>query len=118
MNYFILIPAASMIALLFAWIFYQQMMKSSEGNDKMKEIAQHVREGAMAYLKSQYTVVGKVFLVLVEQYETVAAEVDAYIARLNVKLLRSLVADHSGLFATLAADALCGCASNDLFGPR
>jgi hypothetical protein len=39
-------------------------------------------------------------------------------SRLKVKLLRSLVADHSGLFATLAADALCGCASNDLFGPR
>jgi hypothetical protein len=39
-------------------------------------------------------------------------------SRLDVKLLRSLVADHSGLFATLAADALFGCASNDLFGPR
>ncbi|MFA9392573.1 MAG: sodium-translocating pyrophosphatase [Prolixibacteraceae bacterium] len=65
MDYFMLIPAASIAALVFAWIFYQQMMKSSEGNDKMKEIAQHVREGAMAYIKSQYTVVGKVFLVLV-----------------------------------------------------
>ncbi len=31
----------------------------------MKEIAQYVREGAMAYLKRQYTVVGKVFIVLV-----------------------------------------------------
>jgi K(+)-stimulated pyrophosphate-energized sodium pump len=30
----------------------------------MKEIAAYVREGAMAYLKSQYTVVTKVFLVL------------------------------------------------------
>ena len=65
MNYFYLIPLASVLALVFAWYFYKTMMKSSEGNDKMKEIAQHVREGAMAYLKSQYTVVGKVFLVLV-----------------------------------------------------
>src|SRR5665811_52150 len=31
----------------------------------MKEIAEYVREGAMAYLKSQYTVVGKIFLILV-----------------------------------------------------
>ena len=40
------------------------MMKSSEGTDRMKEIAQHVREGAMAYLKRQYKVVGIVFVVL------------------------------------------------------
>ena len=64
MNYFILIPIASVLALVFAWIFYKNMMKNSEGNDKMKEIAQHVRDGAMAYLKSQYRVVLKVFLVL------------------------------------------------------
>jgi len=31
------------------------------------------------------------------------------LSRLDVKLLRSLVADHSRLFATLAADALLGC---------
>jgi hypothetical protein len=28
------------------------------------------------------------------------------------------VADHSGLFATIAATALFGCASNELFGSR
>ncbi len=64
MNYFFLIPVASVIALVFAWFFYKNMMKNSEGTDKMKEIAQHVREGAMAYLKSQYRVVTLVFLVL------------------------------------------------------
>jgi K(+)-stimulated pyrophosphate-energized sodium pump len=52
------------MALSFAWIFYKGMMKQEEGTDKMKEIAAYVREGAMAYLKSQYTVVTKVFLVL------------------------------------------------------
>jgi len=41
------------------------MMKNSEGTDKMKEIAQYVREGAMAYLKRQYKVVTIVFAVLV-----------------------------------------------------
>jgi K(+)-stimulated pyrophosphate-energized sodium pump len=40
------------------------MMTLSEGNKKMKEIAQAVREGAMAYLRSQYRVVGIVFVVL------------------------------------------------------
>ena len=67
MNYsvFILIPIASVIALVFAWIFFKSMMKESEGTDKMKEIAKHVRDGAMAYLRRQYSVVGKVFIVLV-----------------------------------------------------
>jgi K(+)-stimulated pyrophosphate-energized sodium pump len=40
------------------------MKKEDEGTDKMKEIAAYVREGAMAYLKSQYTVVTKVFIIL------------------------------------------------------
>src|SRR3989339_240836 len=40
------------------------MMKNSEGTDRMKEIAQYVREGAMAYLKRQYKVVGIVFIIL------------------------------------------------------
>ena len=53
------------MALLFAWIFYKGMKIQEEGTDKMKEIAEYVREGAMAYLKSQYTVVGKIFIVLV-----------------------------------------------------
>ncbi len=65
MNYFIFIPAAALAALAFAWYFYRNMMKNSEGTDKMKEIAQYVREGAMAYLRRQYKVVTIVFAVLV-----------------------------------------------------
>ena len=61
---FYLVPAAAVIALLFAWIFFRQMMKESEGTPTMKEIAQYVREGAMAYLKQQYKVVIIVFAVL------------------------------------------------------
>ena len=61
---FYLVPAASLVALLFAWIFFRQMFKESEGTPTMKEIAQYVREGAMAYLKQQYKVVVIVFAVL------------------------------------------------------
>ncbi|PIF02299.1 MAG: sodium-translocating pyrophosphatase [Draconibacterium sp.] len=64
-SIFILVPIASVLALVFAWIFFKSMMKNSEGTDRMKEIAQYVREGAMAYLKRQYKVVLIVFLVLV-----------------------------------------------------
>src|SRR6056297_3506022 len=58
------IPLASVLALIFAWFFFKNMMKNSEGTDKMKEIAQHVRDGAMAYLRRQYRVVTIVFIVL------------------------------------------------------
>jgi len=61
---FWLVPVASVAALVFAWFFYQDMMKNSEGTDRMKEIAQYVREGAMAYLSSQYKVVFKIFIIL------------------------------------------------------
>lgn len=57
-------PIASVFALFVAVFFYKWMMKSSEGNETMKEIAQHVREGAMAYLSKQYKVVSIVFLIL------------------------------------------------------
>jgi len=58
-------PVGSLVALVFAFLFYKLMMKESEGNDTMKEIAGHVREGAYAYLRQQYKVVGIVFIGLV-----------------------------------------------------
>lgn len=60
--YFIL--AGSVVALVFAYIFYNQMKKQDEGTPTMRQIAQFVREGAMAYLKQQYKVVVVVFLIL------------------------------------------------------
>ncbi len=61
---FLIVPIASLLALLFAWIFFKSMMKNSEGTPRMQEIAQYVREGAMAYLKRQYKVVTIVFIIL------------------------------------------------------
>jgi K(+)-stimulated pyrophosphate-energized sodium pump len=59
-----LAPIASIVALFFAWYFYRQVMAESEGNETMIEIAQAVREGAMAYLSRQYRVVAMVFVAL------------------------------------------------------
>jgi len=61
---FWLVPVASIVALGMAWFFFRQMMGEDEGTERMKEIALHVRRGAMAYLKQQYKVVGVVFVVL------------------------------------------------------
>ena len=71
-NLFYLVPAAAVVALLFAYIFFRQMMKESEGTATMKEIAKFVREGAMAYLKQQYKVVIIVFAVLAALFAVLA----------------------------------------------
>ncbi len=63
-NLFYIVPLASLLALGFAYYFYKNMKKEDEGTETMKKIAQHVREGAMAYLKQQYKVVTIVFIVL------------------------------------------------------
>ena len=61
---FYFVPAASVLALVFAAIFYRQMRREDEGTPTMKQIALYVREGAMAYLRQQYKVVIVVFIVL------------------------------------------------------
>jgi len=59
-----LVPASTIIALIFALFFYKSMMKNPEGTQTMIDIAKYVREGAMAYLKQQYKTVSMVFVVL------------------------------------------------------
>ena len=69
---FWIIPVASILALVFAWFFFRQMMKESEGTELMAKIARHVRKGAMSYLKQQYKVVASVFLALVVLFSIMA----------------------------------------------
>lgn len=64
MTLFLIVPVASILALSFAYYFYRNMLKQDEGTPEMRKIAKHVRDGANAYLKQQYKVVGWVFLTL------------------------------------------------------
>jgi K(+)-stimulated pyrophosphate-energized sodium pump len=57
-------PFASILALIFAWFFFKNMMKVSEGTDRMKQIAVYVRQGASAYLRQQYKIVIIIFLII------------------------------------------------------
>jgi len=59
-----LAPVAAICALGFAYYFYKKVMEAPEGTEKMIEIANHVREGAYAYLFRQYSVVTLVFAIL------------------------------------------------------
>ena len=63
-DLFWIIPFCSIVALAFAWYFFKQVMKESEGNDQMIKIAMYVRDGAMAYLKQQYKIVSVFFVII------------------------------------------------------
>ena len=71
-NLFYFVPIAALAALFFAWLFFRQMMKESEGTATMKEIALYVRKGAMAYLKQQYKVVTIVFIIIAAFFAVLA----------------------------------------------
>ena len=57
-------PIGALLGLFFAFRFFKAMVKADEGTELMKEIAQHVRDGAKAYLNSQFKVVGMVMILL------------------------------------------------------
>lgn len=73
---FWLVPFGAILALVFAWVFFKQIFKESEGTDDMKRIAQHVRRGAMAYLGQQYKVVTIFFIIIAVLFAILAYGLD------------------------------------------
>lgn len=64
MNYFLLVILTSLVSLVAAGIFSFLIMKKSKGNDKMKEIAKSIADGAMAFLSREYKVLSVFVVVL------------------------------------------------------
>ena len=50
-----LVPACALAALVFALILWNKLSKAEAGNERMKEIAAAIHEGAMAFMKREYT---------------------------------------------------------------
>lgn len=48
-------PACALVALVFALILWIKMGKVEAGNERMQEIASAIHEGAMAFMKREYT---------------------------------------------------------------
>jgi K(+)-stimulated pyrophosphate-energized sodium pump len=56
MNILYLVPAFGILALLFTVVQSSWVTKQDAGNPRMKEIAQYIAEGAMAFLKAEYKI--------------------------------------------------------------
>ncbi|MEW6724703.1 MAG: sodium-translocating pyrophosphatase [Bacillota bacterium] len=63
MNYFFLAPAAAVLALLFALYLANRINRADAGTPRMKEIAEAIQEGAMAFLGREYRTLA-VFIVI------------------------------------------------------
>ncbi len=63
-NMIYLIPAAGVLALLFALYKTAWVKKQDAGNETMQTIAGHIQEGAMAFLGREYKVLGIFVLVV------------------------------------------------------
>ena len=63
-SLFLLGFVGAAIAAVFAYMQTKKVMSYSEGTDRMAKLAASIRAGANAYLKQQYTTVGKVFVVV------------------------------------------------------
>ena len=63
-NYLSLVFAAGVLGVLYGLIQTAVLMKAGTGNDKMREIAAAIQEGASAYLKRQYMTIGLVGIVI------------------------------------------------------
>ncbi|MGV3579614.1 sodium-translocating pyrophosphatase [Brevundimonas sp.] len=59
-----LVIAAGALGVLYGLVQTASLMKADTGNDKMREIAAAIQEGASAYLKRQYTTIGMVGVVI------------------------------------------------------
>jgi K(+)-stimulated pyrophosphate-energized sodium pump len=55
-SFLYLIPAMGIIALVFMLIKSRWVTRQDAGNEKMREIAKHISDGAMAFLKTEYKV--------------------------------------------------------------
>ena len=63
-NYLWLVIAAGALGVLYGAVQTAALMKAGTGNDRMREIAAAIQEGASAYLRRQYTTIGMVGIVI------------------------------------------------------
>lgn len=57
-NLIYVVPAMAVVGLIYTLMQYIWVGKQDAGNDRMKEISDHIASGAMAFLKAEYRIMG------------------------------------------------------------
>jgi len=119
LSLFWLAPLAAATALCFARYFYSDMRRQDAGTPAMQEIGNHVREGAMAYLRQQYRVMALVFAGLAALFALLAWGFELQSAWLPATFLSgglcSALAGYIGMrTATLASTRTAAAAMHSL----
>ncbi len=57
-NLIYLVPLMGIIGLLYTYVKFRWVAKQEDGTDRMREISKHIAEGAMAFLKAEWRILG------------------------------------------------------------
>jgi len=103
-----LIPASGVLALLYTFIKSAWVNKQDPGNDKMKNIAKFISDGAMAFLKAEYKVLSffvvAVAILLAWQGSTTATSSPLVAISFVVGAVSSALAGFIGMKVATAAN--------------
>ncbi len=76
-NLIYAVPVMGLIGLFYTYIKFQWVSKQDAGTDRMKEISNYIAEGAMAFLKAEWKVLGY-FVVIVAILLAVMAQANPH----------------------------------------
>ncbi len=62
---FYAVPLCALVGIIFAVVLWMRINRGSKGTEKMEEIGQAIREGAMAFMKREYSYLSVFVLVLI-----------------------------------------------------
>lgn len=109
-NILTLAPAIAVVGLVLAGIIYGGLKKQSEGNETMKEIATLIHDGAMVYLKRQYSILA-IFVIIVAILLAAFIDINTSIAYI-FGAISSMVAGFFGMKAATRANVRTAEAAN------
>ena len=104
-------PILGLLGLLGALVLYLYIRKQGSGTDVMREIADRIHEGAMAFLKREYTVLF-IFLIVVAALLWVATRPLTALAFVT-GALSSILAGFFGMTAATRANVRTAAAAKD-----
>ena len=102
MKIYLLCGLVGVLALLFAFFLSSGIKKKSDGNKKMKEIAGHISDGAMAFLKREYKYLA-IFVLIVAALIVIAIDWQTAVAFICGAIF-SILAGYFGMKVATSAN--------------